>query len=1319
MNRGVMSTPPKGGSSSFARLSKSSSSLLLDGDTSTASTSSCLYSPSSGSSVQVAVRVRPISEQEKKHGTLPVITASTADKTVTVIKGHGSRQAKSSFAFDNVFTGFSTQEEVFEGTLKPVISYVLKGFESTVFAYGQTGTGKTYTMEGELHSPEQQGVIPRAAHEIFNNLKQSQYKDPVVTCSYLEIYNEDLCDLLVETDDKIGSKTIAGDNAKRSSQKLEIMESKTGTFCRGLSEKEVSSAEDVLQLMQNAQHQRHIGETKMNKQSSRSHCIFTIRVHANLILPDGGGTMEFNGKLHMVDLAGSECARSASFDRPNSSDAARERERMNINRSLLTLGRVISLLKESGESKRTNIRIPYRDSKLTRILQESLGGRTKTVIIATLSPSITAIEESMSTLNYAQSALGIVNKPISSSFLSLNPGQSFPSTGIDGDNSNSSSAVEYWHDMECRLQYMQAQVEESQAALARKHLQQQELVERAEKAASERDEAQTKLEEAKKKITLLTSSLVEESERRKEIELKLQKSLLILNATKETERRLTSEAKALLSTLETSIFDGNSLYSLLKSTFESEVSKRRATKNFHSASRSLLKDSLLLIQELSSALENHCHLISTSASEIKKNTKVSSTAVGHLLDTITEQIKSIVDVMTKQVSGEESLNSIASEVSSNVLRRFQIASSTIRQGEAEMSSTCTLARTRLIEVSEQLIALGTSHESLQVKSLSSLDAACLGLKGKLHDVMNATERAIKDAEVIRKSAHAEQERLISHWTKDVSDACVAISAKAGEHSERINHVIEAFSNDRKHQNLAQRTLEDQKTFLAETGTTHISNVSQQESLILTNEKFLQDAHRQQRELRAACVQNIMSQVQDIVTAQMLQLSHATEKQFDSIKSNNDEMKRSNACIADSSQCIFSKVRDENLFVSQQIEALQKSDSSMLQVMHATSRGLENVAALSNSHHHSSNNFSSQIMRGLDNLSDLDREMVEKFKLIHDDGKESAIILENSLHPDTACAIRSLYESGDRIVGFSYNSIISPTIESIDSITQPRSAILEHMKRGEDEITNILNEQHASFSRISELHQASGESGFKKVSLLTSDYQTGVAKENAEKMKSLEQNLLSSISTLSDRKSNLLDSLTRKTVDVKAKITDFSSKTLKMDENVSSVPDRPNLEYSKCLSHTPSEDEICSSSKQGPPSLSTSCNSNLLAETTIDSLSSNDGRLSAENKENNNSDTASVKSSESTVSCSSPLRLISNIMEPRALVSKWAECTGSSSRAPKDSSSNNKRQHPVSGAKRTILSRMDGKSNGTPQRVGRKKSKYASSPTRSTPNSRLK
>lgn len=397
--------------------------------------------------VQVVVRLRPLNDKESKGSTLPVVTASTDRAEVCICRGQGSRQVKQTFAFDKVFTSFTSQEEVFAQTFveQGIIDDVLRGYESTVFAYGQTGTGKTFTMEGDLASADLRGVIPRATSELFQRLAQAEWSE--VHASYLEIYNEELADLLLPGDGAPEPKlSILEDRAKRGGR---------GVFVSGLSEVLVRDDKEVLDLIQRAAERRRVGETKMNARSSRSHCIFTLTVKSKTALADGAA-IESAGKLHLVDLAGSECAKQCG-----GADAARERERKNINQSLLTLGRVISALRDGGAGAGQHV--PYRDSKLTRLLQESLGGRCKTCVIATLSPSALAAEESLSTLQYASSAMSITNKVVAQSFFKMPADAGAASAAASGASAGGS--IEDWTKMEMRLAYMESQVAEAQSAV--------------------------------------------------------------------------------------------------------------------------------------------------------------------------------------------------------------------------------------------------------------------------------------------------------------------------------------------------------------------------------------------------------------------------------------------------------------------------------------------------------------------------------------------------------------------------------------------------------------------------------------------------------------------------------------------------------------------------------------------------------------------------------------------------------------------------------------------------------------------------------------
>ncbi|KAL6640614.1 hypothetical protein ACP70R_021737 [Stipagrostis hirtigluma subsp. patula] len=349
-----------------------------------------------GVNIQVLLRCRPLSDDERRLNTPVVITCNDHKREVSVAQNIANKQIDRTFVFDKVFGPKSQQQDVFNHAVVPLVNEVLDGYNCTIFAYGQTGTGKTYTMEGgggkaqngEL--PSDAGVIPRAVKRIFDIL-EAQSAEYSMKVSFLELYNEELTDLLAPEELK-----FSDDKSKKPMALME--DGKGGVFVRGLEEEVVSSAGEIYRILEKGSAKRKTAETLLNKQSSRSHSIFSITIHIKECTPEGEEMIKC-GKLNLVDLAGSEnISRSGARD-------GRAREAGEINKSLLTLGRVINTLVEhSGH-------IPYRDSKLTRLLRDSLGGKTKTCIIATIAPSVQCLEETLSTLDYAHRAKHIKNKP--------------------------------------------------------------------------------------------------------------------------------------------------------------------------------------------------------------------------------------------------------------------------------------------------------------------------------------------------------------------------------------------------------------------------------------------------------------------------------------------------------------------------------------------------------------------------------------------------------------------------------------------------------------------------------------------------------------------------------------------------------------------------------------------------------------------------------------------------------------------------------------------------------------------------------------------
>eukprot|EP00923_Selenidium_pygospionis_P028152 GHVN01050747.1.p1 GENE.GHVN01050747.1~~GHVN01050747.1.p1 ORF type:complete len:1293 (-),score=323.35 GHVN01050747.1:349-4227(-) len=352
---------------------------------------------SGGVNVKVIIRCRPLSEKEKKDtASFTVVQPSVYSKEVEVTQTIPGRKVESyskTFTFDGVCSLQTSQLELFQTYVVPIIDEVLQGFNCTIFAYGQTGTGKTYTMEGDMHEQvssveysidEEAGIIPRAVQGIFDRL-ESQGAEYSVRVSYLEIYNEELNDLL-------------NDGEKQLLRIYEDTTGKKGLSVDRLEEISVNNPQDIFNIVNIAVKKRRTAETLLNHNSSRSHCIFSITIHMKETNIDGEDVIKI-GKLNLVDLAGSENVQRSGAVKDRAKEAGM------INQSLLTLGRVINALVEHSPY------VPYRDSKLTRLLQESLGGRTKTCIVATISPSSLCLEETLSTLDYAYRAKNIRNKP--------------------------------------------------------------------------------------------------------------------------------------------------------------------------------------------------------------------------------------------------------------------------------------------------------------------------------------------------------------------------------------------------------------------------------------------------------------------------------------------------------------------------------------------------------------------------------------------------------------------------------------------------------------------------------------------------------------------------------------------------------------------------------------------------------------------------------------------------------------------------------------------------------------------------------------------
>ncbi|XP_019411730.1 PREDICTED: kinesin-like protein KIF11 isoform X1 [Crocodylus porosus] len=599
-----------------------------------------------GKNIQVVVRCRPFNTSERKANSFAVVDCDQGRKEVSIRTGGVTdKTSRKTYTFDMVFGAQAKQIDVYRSVVCPILDEVIMGYNCTVFAYGQTGTGKTFTMEGE-RSPNDEytweedplaGIIPRTLHQIFEKLSENGTEFSVKV-SLLEIYNEELFDLLTPSPD-VGERLQMFDDPRN----------KRGVIIKGLEEITVHNKDEVYQILERGAAKRTTAATYMNAYSSRSHSVFSITIHMKETTIDGEELVKI-GKLNLVDLAGSEnIGRSGAVDK-------RAREAGNINQSLLTLGRVITALVERAPH------IPYRESKLTRILQDSLGGRTKTSIIATVSPASINLEETLSTLEYAHRAKNILNKP-----------------EVNQKLTKRALIKEYTEEIERLKRDLAAvrekngvyiSVENYDALTGKLTVQEEQIAEYIEKISAMEEEMKrvtelftvnkNELEQCKTDLESRERQLEETQKNLQETKVQLTEEEYVVSVLESTEEKLHGTASELLSTVEETTKDVSSLHAKLDRKKAVDQHNAKAQKTFAGQMNILfskMKDSVTengLKQQ--QVLDFYVNVIGDLLSASSSATSVITSLVSSSFTSIKEMVSTEVSRVSEKILEQETLS---------------------------------------------------------------------------------------------------------------------------------------------------------------------------------------------------------------------------------------------------------------------------------------------------------------------------------------------------------------------------------------------------------------------------------------------------------------------------------------------------------------------------------------------------------------------------------------------------------------------------------------------------------------------------------------
>ena len=716
------------------------------------------------------------------------------------------------FTYDSVFDESVGQCEVYDKVVQPLVEEVLEGYNCTVFAYGQTGTGKTYTMEGSRSDPNcswqddpQAGIIPRALDQLFEMLNDTP-GDHTVGVSYMELYNENLYDLLSPNDDLV-KLNIYEDNIQKGKVKV-----------GGLAEISVHKKSEIYDVLQRGSSKRQTAATKLNACSSRSHTIFAVTVRMKDAVQMMNGEEVYRiGKLNLVDLAGSEnIGRSGAVDK-------RATEAGNINKSLLTLGRVITSLVEKSSH------IPYRESKLTRLLQDSLGGRTKTSIIATISPNQIDYDDTLSTLEYAQRAKKITNKPECNqkmSKMTVLKEMTLEIERLRRDLEASRGGTNAFFISKDNLDSMEAHVKELEDKDKENTVRLKDLEEELEKVKTLFGETSATLEEKLKQLKKTEANLAE-------TESVLQKTKEVLTTTTtqkeeqehlvkyhfKTEKKLLNQAKILKSVATTSTNHVEKLHSKVSRVKRVAETNLSILQNFSVTDNEKTKKLESIIEEgsldfllgLEKQLTNNLLTILDSVGKANHQVPVSVNQLTSMIKLIKNSLKEkkerVDNFLTGVVTNSKAVSGVVDE---NEKKQIELISSMVSQTSSSLNDMKnavmdSLSKTEGLQTSmkESLILLKEAREE-EIKSISDLldsqfntDEVDVTL---LFEEMKRLQETQRDMRVKKKEMMAEVDRMdevlqkqINALTDKISRFMASIPSKKDKTTQRIQGTCDALS----------------------------------------------------------------------------------------------------------------------------------------------------------------------------------------------------------------------------------------------------------------------------------------------------------------------------------------------------------------------------------------------------------------------------------------------------------------------------------------------------------------------------------------------
>eukprot|EP00986_Skeletonema_menzelii_P001937 scaffold539_cov145-Skeletonema_menzelii.AAC.1 len=781
----------------------------------------------------------------------------------------------------------------------------------------------------------------------------------------------------------------------------------------------------------------------------------------------------------------------------------------------------------------------------------------------------------MSTLNYAQQACGIINEPFSHASIALGGMPDFSNNKSSGE-----CTTDRWEEMEIRLQYMQTQVDEAQAALARKHIQQQELQEKVDMTEEKLLVKERQLYDAVKENKLLKGVVDTETRKRKEAEnelhrtqIDLKKTTLILKATQATESSLTEEAQLLIAKLEEIIADRNDMHSMVLSQRDAECQRRQAALQFQ-------QDALVLLSNIESSFTNLLTNIESSqsnsidvATESHKIGHLFLAETQHILSEITENVVCVTNSIKSLITGEEGIVSSVQTSSDAVLLHMRASSEAFVMGEGETEKSCESMRKRLIESSKALDECSSSIQSSTNETLQHFEEKVVESKNAISHLVLRMKSLITNLSQSKAEKVKGLDALVEQWRDQSIDASKSLHDMTSSCMNACKTSIDEFeSGMRGHEEIA-KSLEDQRTFVKSHGSAHFQSISQQSSILQAHCNNLKQSHQTQSDLRNEVMSSIMSGVQALVAAEMQKLASAESDNFKVLEKGGADLTGINQVMSQSAQSVIENINITNQNVSEKASLLQTNDSKANETMKSTCATLEEVVNSSNTHQLLVGEFATKSLSVVSEIKAIDGKNAEVIKTVERDGKKCSACIVNGVFKPTVSEMKKTVKSSLEAMSSVSTSVIPDINAALDGVASKRKLLASQMSTSFESAENQLSTMRESVKAIARSQYDAADTLGKDISSASDKHAKTAMSSYSAELDSVKDKIVSTMAGMGDDCTQLISDGKNHSTAASTSINDFSHSKMLCNEPVDPAPAKRDSSFSRELSATPATESI--------------------------------------------------------------------------------------------------------------------------------------------------